>query len=280
MNKTIKYIYSRLGMARKVGKLNFTAAGIDHDGYPYVEYDGLRFHGKPSNAKDKKYYSILPGSIRRKLPIECFRIAQEIVIRYVESGLMYGGPKKNKYYQVKNGDVAAEMGAYQGFYAMKLCRQVGESGRVVAIEPLPDNLRLLEKNISFNGFDQRCTIVPKGVWQEKATLNFKRKPEDNQSGSVVLAKGTEELLLPVDNLDNIMKETRTTECDMMIIQLNGVEIDALRGLRTFKPKNLAIALRYNKPGMDAVNETIKLLKDRQYVVNLEDKYFVFASLEK
>lgn len=276
MINSIKYIFSRIGMVRKVGRLHFTLSGIDDEGIPFVEYDGLRFHGKPSNPRDKKYYQILPPRVRIKLSFECFRTAQEIVIRYIEGGLKYGGPKKQAYYKIKEGDTVAEMGAYHGFFALKLCKMVGTHGRVITIEPLPDNLKLLRKNISFNGFDDLCTIVPKGVWNEKTTLSFKRKADDHQSGSIVLGRGNEDIMLPVDSLDNIMVETNTVSCDMMIIQLNGVEIDALSGLKSFRPENLAIAARYDQPGMDVVSEIIKLLKERKYKVYLEEDRFVFA----
>ncbi|MDR9486519.1 FkbM family methyltransferase [Salibacter sp.] len=267
-------------MAKKVSNLNFSSAGIDDEGFSYVEYDGLRFHGEKSFDKDKKYYKLLPRYVRNRLPFECFRTAQDIVIRYVEGGLKYGGPRKHDFYKVKAGDTVAEMGAFQGFYALKMCKTVGENGKMIAIEPLKDNLKFLKKNITYNKFENRCTIVPKGVWKEQTTLTFKRKTTDHQSGSIVMEKGNEDISLPVDTLENIMQETHTNACNMMVIQLNGVEINALKGLNSFYPNNLAIAARYDQPGVDAVDEITSLLVNRGYKVNVEEERFIFAALKE
>jgi FkbM family methyltransferase len=56
---------------------------------------------------------------------------------------------------VKPGDCVLDVGANIGLYSLALSRAVGPSGRVIAVEPDPDNLALLRKNLQANG----CTNV-------------------------------------------------------------------------------------------------------------------------
>ena len=67
MINSIQYILRRIKYAKKVNKLNFSAAGIDDQNDPWVEFDGLRFHGEPSNEKDRKYYNLLSKKIKKGL---------------------------------------------------------------------------------------------------------------------------------------------------------------------------------------------------------------------
>ncbi|MEX1190326.1 MAG: FkbM family methyltransferase [Brumimicrobium sp.] len=279
MLRSIRYIKNQIVISRKVNNLNFTATGIDDDGDRWIEYDGLRFYGAPTIDKLKKYYNLLSNKTKQKLPFECFRVAQDIQTRYVEGGLKYGGPFKQDFYQVKEGDVVAEMGAFMGVYILKLCKQVGRNGKVVAIEPLEDNLYYLRKNVEYNNMVQ-CQIVPKGVWKEKTTINFNRKATDSQSGSIVIGERNEDHSLPVDTLENIMSDLNISHCDFMIVQLNGVEAIALEGLTSFNPENIAIAARYDIEEEDTVIRIKNHLLNRGYDVNIHEKRFIYANVTK
>lgn len=279
MIKSINYIGNQIAISKKVNHLNCTAAGTDEGGDNWIEYDGLRFYGEPTPNKLKKYYQLLSKKTKQNLPFECFRVAQDVQTRYVEGGLKYGGPYKQEFYTVKEGDTVAEMGAFMGVYILKLCKQVGPNGKVIAIEPLEDNLYYLKKNVAYNKMTQ-CQIVPKGIWKEKTRINFNRKATDAQSGSIVIGDRNEDHSLPVDTLGNIMTELNISHCDFMVIQLNGVEPMALEGLTSFNPENLAIAARYDNEGEDTVMRIKNHLLARGYNVNVHKERFIYANIAK
>jgi FkbM family methyltransferase len=52
---------------------------------------------------------------------------------------------------VRKGDVVYDVGAHVGFYALLASVLVGPEGRVVAIEPVPRNLRCLHAHLRING---------------------------------------------------------------------------------------------------------------------------------
>ena len=66
---------------------------------------------------------------------------------------------------VKPGDCVLDVGANIGLYSLALSGAVGPSGRVVAIEPDPDNLALLHKNLRANGCTN-VTVIPHALGDE------------------------------------------------------------------------------------------------------------------
>jgi Protein-L-isoaspartate(D-aspartate) O-methyltransferase (PCMT) len=48
------------------------------------------------------------------------------------------------------GAIVIECGANHGFDTVLLSRWVGDEGKVIAVEPLPDNVAILRKNIEIN----------------------------------------------------------------------------------------------------------------------------------
>jgi len=278
MIKTINYIKQRLEQTHKIAQLDTAESGVDEEGDAYIKLkNGPIFFGETAHPKDKKYYKTLPLSVRKKVPFNAMRVAIDIATRYYEGGLKYGGPFKTDRYTPKSGDTAVEMGAFRGFFIMKLCNLVGEQGKVLAIEPMPENIRLLKKNLKSNSI-KNCTIVEKGVWHEADKMVFNKKETDNQSSSLVIADhGKEQYAVPVDSLDNILDEARIEKCDFMVIQLNGVEIDALRGMSKVRPRNLAIAARYDKPGENAISDIRKWMSENGYNYEIVNNRFIYAN---
>ena len=71
--------------------------------------------------------------------------------------ILFSGYEKEEisllYYLVKPGDTVVDIGANIGLYTVYLSKAVGENGRVLAFEPDPDNLLLLNENIRLNHCD-------------------------------------------------------------------------------------------------------------------------------
>ena len=51
---------------------------------------------------------------------------------------------------IQSGKVIFDLGANVGFYTFLALLLIGETGKVIAFEPLPRNLKLLKKHISIN----------------------------------------------------------------------------------------------------------------------------------
>lgn len=68
--------------------------------------------------------------------------------------------------RVAAGDHVVDIGANIGFFTVQLASWVGESGSVVAFEPVPANLELLRMSIAENRFEARVRVVPAVVADE------------------------------------------------------------------------------------------------------------------
>ncbi len=277
----IKYFASRKKfnyLNKKIAALDIEKSEVDECGDPFVKLtNGFFFYSIKTVPGEYKYYSLLPPEVKKKLPVECYHAALDIIIRYFEGGLKLNGPRKEALYSVKKGDVIAEMGAYLGHYSLYLSEKIGSDGKLVAIEPMRDNLRILKKNITANNI-KNTLIIPSGVWKEKAILSFSRKRNDTQSGSVFLTEHCDETMeLSVDSLDNILSEQNIEKINFMIIQLNGVEVEALEGMKKFSPDNIAIAARYSQVGKSSVDTISGDLSSRGYQVYVREKNYLYAN---
>ena len=61
-----------------------------------------------------------------------------------------------------SSDTVVDVGANIGFYTLIFARLVGETGKVIAFEPDPDNFELLQRNVELNGY-RNITLVRKAL---------------------------------------------------------------------------------------------------------------------
>ena len=137
---------------------------------------------------------------------------------------------------IKKGDTVVELGAFYGFGTMKLSDMVGNNGQVIAIEADKKNFQILKKNIEMNKISNVITIN-KGVWNEsgKGTL-YKIK---NQGNSLVpeFLKNNSKDEIDIDTLDNIMISNNLDSVDLISMEINGAEIEALQGMTKILSQN-------------------------------------------
>ncbi len=67
-------------------------------------------------------------------------------------------PFVKEVFQPKKGDVVVDVGAHIGLYTLSAAKEVGTSGKVVAIEPDPKNFKLLKENIKRNNYTNVLAI--------------------------------------------------------------------------------------------------------------------------
>jgi len=85
---------------------------------------------------------------------------------------------------VRPGDHVLDVGANIGLFTLFLSRAVGPTGRVVAVEPDPDNVALLKENAKANRCDN-VTVVPCALGTEEGVVNLYQVDENR--GNLSLA---------------------------------------------------------------------------------------------
>jgi FkbM family methyltransferase len=79
--------------------------------------------------------------------------------------------------EVKPGDTVVDIGANIGYFTLLFARLVGETGRVYAFEPDPENFALLTKNLNVNGY-QNVRAFNEAVSDANGTLHLYRSNEN------------------------------------------------------------------------------------------------------
>lgn len=127
--------------------------------------------------------------------------------------------------------VVWDVGAATGFHTLIMARLVGRNGRVVAFEPLPENLVLLRENILLNGFENVAVV-------EVALSDRSRRgvlvAEGDDEVSIALAEpgaGEAGIEIDVTTADTILLDGSVPAPSLIKIDVEGAEIELLDGAR-------------------------------------------------
>jgi FkbM family methyltransferase len=143
---------------------------------------------------------------------------------------------------LKPGDVFVDVGAHVGYYTLLAGKLVGESGKVVAVEPNPATFARLERDIALNQFKN---IVAQKVacTDQETTLKFFQAPIDNTGTSSINktnAHEGNEISVPGVPLDKIIQDLGIKRVDLVKIDVEGAEMMVLGGMTniiaTYHPK--------------------------------------------
>lgn len=244
---------------RRISELKIMKSGIEN-GIPYVKLeDGKKFYSHfPDDVQRVLYRKFLPETIKQKLVEDAVNVALDIIKRYYGPKDEKRSQEEGKYYDLKKGDVVVEAGAFIGFYVMRAAELVGESGKVIAIEAVPENFEIMKRNIEANGL-KNVILINKAVWNTSKKIKFFR--EGKQVGSITQEVVSTDKFIEVqaNTIDEMLRENGISKIDFIRIQLNGVELEALEGMNdtlNHHPKVLVAGI-YTRNGVPVQT----LLKD-------------------
>lgn len=125
---------------------------------------------------------------------------------------------------IKPGDVIYDIGANVGFYTLLSSVLTGNDGHVYAFEPLPGNLQDLRKHIEINHL-HNCTVIEAAIADKDGEAHF--DPTPYRSHGRLLATGT--MVVRTIALDSLLAQGSTRPPSLMKIDIEGAEVDCLRG---------------------------------------------------
>jgi FkbM family methyltransferase len=73
---------------------------------------------------------------------------------------------------VQEGDVCVDAGANIGYFSLLFAQRVAPSGKVIAIEPAPDNVRRLRANLELNGAAGVVDVIEAACAPQKGETQF------------------------------------------------------------------------------------------------------------
>ena len=161
--------------------------------------------------------------------------------------------------EAKSGDVVIDAGGCYGDTALYFANKVGSNGAVHVFEFIPDNIKLLNRNVEQNPLlKENIQLVDRPVWSITGKDVFYKA---NGPGSFVAME-------PFDgyngktttlSIDDYVLVARLDKVDMIKMDIEGAENNALAGaietIRRFKPK-LAIALYHSVQDFESIPKFI------------------------
>jgi FkbM family methyltransferase len=125
-----------------------------------------------------------------------------------------------RYCKLPAAPVVVDIGAYIGDFAIFAAKRLG-ARKVVALEPSPSNLKLLEKNTVDNGFVDRIQIVKAAVTDGRSILLDIDAPEDAQMRVSSQAEGRSLKEVPGVSLEEALRGIEIV--DLLKIDCEGGE---------------------------------------------------------
>ncbi len=142
--------------------------------------------------------------------------------------------------------VVLDIGAHIGFYAVPLARRLRElgGGLVFAFEPVPANAVRLRENVAANGLEGVVITVELALGAAKRSVVL--KPDPSSEADTRNAFVTDDRVLRPDRvrarmstLDVVAPQIGIERCDVVKIDVEGSELDVLKGgrdlLSTYRP---------------------------------------------
>ncbi len=167
------------------------------------------------------------------------------------------------------GSVAYDLGANVGYTTFLLARGVGPTGRVIAFEPLPENVARLGEAIALNGMADRIEVVAAAVGEASGPRQFLvhasgamgrlRSPSGPDGGS------ERSIEVETVSLDGYVFEQGHPAPSLVKVDLEGGEGSALRGMeRVLREIRPILAVEIHGP--QARQEVDTVLRRAGYLV--------------
>lgn len=132
---------------------------------------------------------------------------------------------------VRGGDVVLDCGANLGVYT----REALQAGAklVIAIEPAPENLVALKRNLEKEIADGRVIVYEKGVWDKDDVLELHQDPSNTAADTLVMKREgfTKSVKVPLTTIDKMVAELKLDRVDYIKMDIEGAEVKALIGAK-------------------------------------------------
>ena len=244
--KTLKQlfikIYYRFTQLYALDKIVINAELLQ-DGIAYIELEnGTKFYGERDNDTSQRdvTYDVIQKLDKLK-KLDCSRKMLGVLCT------QYVAAVYEKCYKLREGDIVVDVGAHIGTFTVKAAKAVGNKGKVIAIEPEANNLKLLSRNVEANGL-QNVSIVPKGIWGSKGRLKLNISHKRSTGHSFYTdeqheTKDTNEFNeVEIDTVDNIIGQVGIGPVNFIKMNIQGAEIEAIRGMDEILSSDVKLAI--------------------------------------
>lgn len=169
-------------------------------------------------------------------------------------------------YALKPGDIFLEAGAFWGRYGWKASRKVGPCGRVILIEPSPQNADVIREGIKRSGCFANITVIQKAVTDKWEWCDDFIAGGINPAGCrFPYMEGDERfqdrIRIETDTIDHILTTLEIEHVDLLACDVENCEVPLVRGakqyLSTHRIKHVALAAYHWRGNPETIMEILK-----------------------
>lgn len=175
---------------------------------------------------------------------------------------------------VDEGDVVIDVGSFIGAFSVGAAE---DAEAVFAIEADPVNAYCTRQNtVEYENIE----TIQRAVWNESTSIDFHIgvDPTDSSILSPDFNNEINVVEVPAETLDTIFSRYKITEVDFLKMDVEGVEPEALEGMKDITPKKVAIDASAERDGEDTMGEVVDILEQRGYEIRTNPP-MVFGKLE-
>ncbi|MBI2135145.1 FkbM family methyltransferase [Candidatus Woesearchaeota archaeon] len=181
---------------------------------------------------------------------------------------------------IKERGTVVDIGANIGYYALMESQLVGKKGRVYAIEPVPDNIASLKKNIGLNDYSN-IEVFQMGIGEKNKTAKMNITSYSNWHSFLHQRNVIGKLDVKVVTLDNFLKNRKYP--DFIRMDVEGYEFQILKGMKNTlkkkKPLKLFIELHPHIMNKSQTKFLLKTLKDNGFETSLVIKCLTVTEMK-
>ena len=175
----------------------------------------------------------------------------------------------------REGDTVIDIGAHIGRYTITSSKQVGSTGKVVAIEADPDNFQLLKRNIALNNL---TNVLPLNyaVFSTRTRMKLYEQSASAKYNSIMLTRARTMNYVEVnaDTLDSILEQNRINQVNWIKIDVEGAEFEVLKGsTKTLSGNDISLLVEiHNIDDPSHYDNILDFLKYHNYEITFENRY--------
>jgi FkbM family methyltransferase len=179
----------------------------------------------------------------------------------------------------KPGDTVVDVGAHIGLYSLIAAKRVGPSGKVIAIEPDPENCNLLQRNIELNKLTN-VTIFKRAAFSSSSKLKLYLPGKERgftKLSTIMANRAVTENFLEIDatTLDHLMLMQGMSQVNWIKIDVEGAELEVLKGatVTLSVSKDIALLIEvHNVNNIDLHSAIVKFLQPYEFHIEFERRY--------
>lgn len=151
--------------------------------------------------------------------------------------------------------MGTDVGAHIGTFSKQALADGAKM--VVAVEASPITAESLKRNLAAEAAKGRAIVIPTAAWSKKSTLKF--YVSSTMSDSVEPQHDAKQIEVEADTLDSMVASAGIDRIDLIKMDIEGAEVDALKGAATiiqrFRPR-LIIVTEHRPEDLEAIPATV------------------------